>query len=341
MNELILALAFVLSFLLTIYGTPVTRKVAHRYNLLDYPDGKLKHQKDPVPYMGGVIIYFSFISPVSLLFQYNKELLGILFAGSILLIVGLFDDLKALTPGIKFLFQVIATYILIKSGIYINLIILPAWLNAILSFIWILTVINAVNIIDIMDGLSSSVAVVASLTIFIISLYTGNFVISILSLSLAASLLAFLRFNWEPARIYLGDAGSMFIGMVVGALTIMGDYSVYNDFAFISGILILAIPFFDLVYVIILRLIKGKNPFFGSPDHFTLRLRKKYNLSASQTVSIVIAIQLVISAVVVVNFFTNPTVTIISTLAIILFFAIFGLVLSDVDMEKKVEAEPQ
>lgn len=334
MNELILALAFVLSFLLTIYGTPVTRKVAHRYNLLDYPDGRLKQQKDPVPYMGGVIIYFSFISPVSLLFQYNKELLGILFAGSILLIVGLFDDLKALTPGIKFLFQVIATYILIKSGIYINLIILPAWLNAILSFLWILTVINAINIIDIMDGLSSSVAVVASLTIFIISLYTNNFVISILSLSLAASLLAFLRFNWEPAKIYLGDAGSMFIGMVVGALTIMGDYSVYNDFAFISGILILAIPFFDLIYVIILRLLKGKNPFFGSPDHFTLRLRKKYNLSAAKTVSIVVAIQLVISAVVIVNFFTNPTVTIISTLAIILFFAVFGLILSDVKMEK-------
>lgn len=334
MNELILALAFVLSFLLTIYGTPVTRKVAHRYNLLDYPDGKLKQQKDPVPYMGGVIIYFSFISPVSLLFQYNKELLGILFAGSILLIVGLFDDLKALTPGIKFLFQVIATYILIKSGIYINLIILPAWLNAILSFLWILTVINAINIIDIMDGLSSSVAVVASLTIFVISLYNNNFIISILSLSLAAALLAFLKFNWEPAKIYLGDAGSMFIGMVVGALTIMGDYSVYNDFAFISGILILAIPFFDLIYVIILRLLKRKNPFFGSPDHFTLRLRKKYNLSAAKTVSIVIAIQLVISGVVIVNFFTNHLVTIISTLVIILFFAVFGLVLSDVKMEK-------
>jgi len=333
MNELILALAFVLSFLLTIYGTPVTRKVAHRYDLLDYPDGKLKQQKDPVPYMGGVIIYFSFISPVSLLFQYNKELLGILFAGSILLIVGLFDDLKALTPGIKFMFQIIATYILIKSGIFIHLFILPGWLNAILSFIWILTVINAVNIIDIMDGLSPSVAVVAAMTIFIISLYNNNFVISILSLSLAASLLAFLKFNWEPAKIYLGDAGSMFIGMVVGALTIMGDYSVYNDFAFISGILILAIPLFDLVYVIILRLLKGKNPFFGSPDHFTLRLRKKYNLSAAQTVSVVIAIQLVISAVVILNFFTNPTVTIISTLVIILFFAIFGLILADVKMD--------
>ena len=88
------------------------------------------------------------------------------------------------------------------------------------------------------------------------------FLISILSVSLAAALLGFLKFNWEPARIYLGDAGSMFIGLVIGALVIMGDYTMYNDLAWVSGILILSIPIFDMVYVIILRLIKGKSPFF-------------------------------------------------------------------------------
>ena len=111
MNEIILILSFFLSLLLTLYGTPVIQKVAHRYNLLDVPDGILKIHKKPIPYMGGVIIYFAFISPVGLLFPFNRELLGILFASSILLIVGLFDDLKALTPGIKFFFQIVATYI--------------------------------------------------------------------------------------------------------------------------------------------------------------------------------------------------------------------------------------
>ncbi len=138
MTELILILSFVLSFLLTIYGTPITKKVAYRYKILDFPDGRLKRQKEPVPYMGGVIVYFAFIAPVGLLIPFNKELLGILFAGSILLIVGLFDDLKALTPAIKFWFQVMATFILIKSGIFINLLFLPAWLNSAFSFIWIL-----------------------------------------------------------------------------------------------------------------------------------------------------------------------------------------------------------
>ena len=333
MNEIILALSFILSLLLSLYGTPVTQKVAHRYQLMDFPDGKLKKQREPVPYMGGVIIYFAFISPAGLLFQFNKELLGILFASSILLVVGLFDDLKALTPGIKFLFQIVATYILIKSGIYINLAILPPWLNSILSLFWILSIINAFNIIDIMDGLSSSVGVLASLTIFIISLYNNNFLISILSLSLAAALLGFLKFNWEPAKIYLGDAGSMFIGLVIGALTIMGDYSEYNNLAFISGVLILAVPIFDMLYVMILRILKGKSPFFGSPDHFALRLKKKYNLTPAGTVSVIIAIQLAVSGVVILNFYTNPLVTIISTAAVVVFFVIFGLVLALIKME--------
>ncbi len=335
MSEIILVLTFFLSLLLSLYGTPVAQRVAERYGILDIPDGLLKRQNKPVPYMGGVIIYFAFISPVSLLFPFNRELLGILFAGSILLVVGLFDDLKAITPGIKFLFQVVATYILLKSGIHINIILLPPWLNTLLSFLWILTVINAFNIIDIMDGLASSIGLLTSLTIFVISLYNDNFVISILSLSLAAALLGFLKFNWEPARIYLGDAGSMFIGMVIGALVIMGDYSKYNDLAFISGILILAVPLFDLVYVMMLRLLKGKNPFFGSPDHFTLRLKKKYALPAAKTVSIVIAIQIFLSAVVILNFYTTPTITIVSTSALLLFFLIFGFILAGVNMRER------
>lgn len=333
MNELILVLSFVLAFLLTLYGTPIAQKVAFKYEILDRPDGRLKKQKAPVPYMGGVIIYFAFISPVGLFFPFSRELLGILFAGSTILIVGLFDDLKAMTPAIKFLFQVVATYILIKSGIRISLYFLPSWLNVVLTFFWILSIINAFNIIDIMDGLASSVAALSCLTIFVISLYDKNFVISILSLGLAASLIGFLKFNWEPAKIYLGDAGSMFIGLVIGALTIWGDYSRYNDIAFVSGLLVLGIPIFDLVYVIILRLLKKKSPFFGSPDHFALRLKKKYNLTAAGTVSVVIVLQMVLSAVVIVNFYATPTVTVVSTLAILAFFILFGAFLARVEMD--------
>jgi UDP-GlcNAc:undecaprenyl-phosphate GlcNAc-1-phosphate transferase len=333
MNEIILVLTFVLSFLLTIYGTPLAQRVAFRYQLFDLPDGKLKKQSKPVPYMGGVIVYFAFISPISLMFNFNQQLLGILFASSILLLVGLFDDFKALTPGIKFLFQVMATYILLKSGINIDLIFFPKWLDILLSFVWILTTINAFNIIDIMDGLAASIGALASLTIFSISLFNGDFLVAILSLSLAAALLAFLKFNWEPARIYLGDAGSMILGLIIGSLAMMVSYTRFNKLAFVSSLFILGIPLFDLVYVSILRIMKGKMPFWGSPDHFALRLRKKKNWSSRQTVSTIVLLQLFLSVTVIMNYFFTPKFTIFCSIVFACFFLILGVVLAGVKME--------
>jgi UDP-GlcNAc:undecaprenyl-phosphate GlcNAc-1-phosphate transferase len=333
MDEIILALTFLLSFLLTLYGTPLAQRVAFRYQLLDQPDGKLKKQSQPVPYMGGLIVYFAFISPISLMFNFNQQLLGILFASSILLLVGLFDDFKALTPGIKFLFQILVTYILLKSGITIDLIFFPKWLDISLSFVWILTTINAFNIIDIMDGLAASVGAITSLTIFIISLYNDDFLVAILSLSLAAALLAFLRFNWEPARIYLGDAGSMILGLIIGSLTMMVSYTRFNKLAFVSSLFILAIPLFDLAYVSILRIIKGKMPFWGSPDHFALRLRKKKHWSVQRTVSAIVLLQLILSGTVIINFFATAQITLISSIVLIGFFLVLGAILAGVKME--------
>jgi hypothetical protein len=120
---------------------------------------------------------------------------------------------------------------------------------------------------------------------------------------------------------------------VLGALTIWGDYSKYNDLGFISGLLVLTIPIFDMVYVMILRILHGRSPFFGSPDHFALRLQKKYRLSAAKTVSLIIMIQLALSALVIVNFYSTRSVTILTTIAIVLFFSIFGVILARVKME--------
>jgi UDP-GlcNAc:undecaprenyl-phosphate GlcNAc-1-phosphate transferase len=333
MNEIILLFSFVLSFLLTLYGTPLAQKIALRYGILDQPDGKLKRQAQPVPYMGGVVVYFAFISPISLMFAFNQHLLGILFASSILLLVGLFDDLKALTPGIKFLFQIVATYILLKSGIVIDLVLFPKWLDLVLSFFWILTVINAFNIIDIMDGLAASVGALSALAIFVVSLYSGDFLISILALSLAAALLAFLRFNWEPARIYLGDAGSMVLGLILGSLAMMVSYTRFNRLAFLSGVFVLGAPLFDLAYVIVLRLVKGRTPFLGSPDHFALRLRKKMNWPVHKTVGAIAFLQLGLCGLVVANFFATPRFTLVSGALVVGLFIALGVVLARVRME--------
>jgi UDP-GlcNAc:undecaprenyl-phosphate GlcNAc-1-phosphate transferase len=333
MNEILLGFSFLLAFLLALYGTPLAQKAAYRYGIMDQPDGKLKRHGRPVPYLGGLIVYFAFISPVSLVSHLDQQLLGILFASSILLLVGLFDDLKALTPGIKFFFQIVATYILIKSGIFIDLKLFPRWLDLVLSFLWILTAINAFNIIDIMDGLAASVGTLSSLTLFVVSLYSGDFLISVLAISLAGALLAFLKFNWEPAAIYLGDAGSMVLGLVLGSLAMMVSYTRFNQLAFLSGLFALGIPLFDLTYVVILRLLKGRTPFLGSPDHFALRLRKHRQWSAQRTVAAILFLQLGLSALVIANFFFSPRFTVLSSALCLCFFVALGAFLARVPME--------
>lgn len=333
MNTLIQVLAFSLALLVSLYATPIARRVAYRYKILDLPDGRLKTHLSPTPYMGGISVFFSMILPLGLLFDFSRELLGLLFAGTILLMVGLFDDLKALSPGIKFLFQIVATGILLKSGIRLQLSFLPEWINYLLSFLWILSLINAYNIIDIMDGLASSCALASLLMVFTIAQMGGNGMIAIIAITLAGSLIGFLRFNWAPASIYLGDSGSMFIGMMIGSLVLLLDYTRFNDLGFLSALFIIAIPLFDLFYVFALRLIKGRSPFFGSPDHLALRLRKKLCLSSRQTVSILATTQALLWIPVVLNTLSSPWTAIVSTLSLALFLALVGVWLADEKMD--------
>ncbi len=276
-------LTFVLSLLLALWATPLARNAAMRYNIVDQPDGRLKDHQEPTPYLGGVVIYISFLLALSITFDFNEKVLGITLAGSILVIVGLFDDMQAVTPGIKFLGQLIAIVVLLKAGIRIELIALPAWLNVPLTILWIAGIINAVNIIDIMDGLATGVAFFASLILAIVSLLNGNTMIAILTLALAGSLLGILRFNFHPAQIYLGDTGSMFIGLMLGSLTMIGSYTSHNHLGFVAPLLILGVPIFDMLFVMYLRQRKGISMFLGSKDHYALRCLKA-GMTVRQTV---------------------------------------------------------
>ncbi len=328
-----IALVFLLAMLIGVYGTPIAIRVAHDYKILDFPDQKLKKQKQPVAYLGGLIIYFAAIFPLSLLIDFNQQFLGIVFSSLILLIIGLFDDLKAMTPRIKFLFQMIAAYILIKSGIFINLIYLPEWLNAFGSFFWILTMINAFNIIDVHDGFAGITALLGLLAIFFIALINGFNLIAVFAVALIGALTAFLIFNFPPARIYLGDAGSMVLGMLLGTFVIILDYSKFNSFGFFSAPLIVAIPLFDLAYVVILRLMKKKSPFQGSPDHIALRLLRKFNGNKKKVLIVCGLIQLLLSLAAVGNLFFKPLHSVLLLIAVIFFFLIFGLLLKRYEEE--------
>lgn len=276
-------LAFTLAFLLSLYVTPLVKKAALQFGIIDKPDGKLKQQKVPVAYLGGLAVYISFLISLALTFSFDQEVLGLLLAGTIVVVLGLIDDFGVLSPWVKLFGQSIAILVLIRSGIYIKLAFLPWYVSFPLSFLWLIGITNAFNLIDVMDGLSSGVAFVCSLILFVVGIWNGRIIIAIMAISLGGSLLGFLRYNFEPAKIYLGDTGSMFIGMMMGALAMIGDYTSKNIVACVVPVIILGVPIFDTMFVMYIRRCRGLHIIAGSPDHFALRLRK-WKLSTKQTV---------------------------------------------------------
>jgi UDP-GlcNAc:undecaprenyl-phosphate GlcNAc-1-phosphate transferase len=219
-------------------------------------------------------VYLAFLFTVGVLTNFNSEDLGLLLSGSIVVIVGLIDDFGALSPAQKLLGQALAALVLIKSGTYIKLTFLPWYVAMPLTVVWILAVSNALNIIDIMDGLAAGVAVVASLSMAAANFMAGRESQTFLSLILAGALAGFLKYNFHPAKIYLGDTGSLFIGFMLAALSMNAGYTRVNLLAVISPVLILGVPLFDLALVMWIRWRNGIPMTKGSPDHFALRLRR-------------------------------------------------------------------
>ncbi len=249
------------------------RRAALQFGIVDRPNGKLKRHKKAVPYLGGIAIYLSFLLALSFSFELNREVLGLLLAGTIVLLLGFIDDLGFLKPWVKFIGQMVAVLVLVRSGIFIKLTFLPTYVSIPLTFLWLAGMTNAFNIIDVMDGLSAGVAFFACVAFFLVALLNGRVMVAIVAITLAGSLLGFLRYNFTPAQIYMGDTGSMFLGLMIGALAMIGSYTEKNTLGFLAPVVILWIPIFDTFLVMFARWRKGIPIFLGSPDHYALRLR--------------------------------------------------------------------
>lgn len=267
--------AFVGSLILILILTPIFKKIAIRYDILDRPTS-LKNHTVPVPYLGGGAIFLAFLLPVLLegmaRIGGSRELFGIVFGGILIVLLGLVDDIRKLPWWVKFIVQFIASLILIWGGTRLTIEILPLSLNLILTALWVVGITNAFNIIDVMDGLSSGVAFISSGIFFFIALMTGNVTVGIISASLCGATLGFLRYNSKPAQIFMGDMGSGFLGFVISAISIQESYTATNPIALFSPLLILAVPIYDTLLVICMRVKQRKHVFKGSRDHFALRL---------------------------------------------------------------------
>jgi UDP-GlcNAc:undecaprenyl-phosphate GlcNAc-1-phosphate transferase len=268
--------AFLVAAALGLFFTPRMREAAERFGIVDQPDGRLKTQRAPVAYLGGLAIYLAFLVTLGVLVDFEQRVLGLLLASTLVLLLGLFDDLKAQTPTVKFAGQILAVFVLMKAGIRIQITVLEGvpYLAEAVTLLWIVGITNAFNIIDVMDGLASGTAGVALLGLGAMAWWNGDIAIAAFTLSLAGAAFGFLRSNIAPARIYLGDAGSMLLGFLVAALATQASWAKHSPFAVAAPIVLLAVPIFDTALVSFHRLKRGTSPFRGSPDHFAVRLRK-------------------------------------------------------------------
>jgi len=300
-----LAAAFAVGLAMSLYATPLAREAARRFGIVDRPDARLKTHAEPVPYLGGVAVGLSVLVALALTYQFSAEVLGVLLAGATVLMLGLIDDLGALSPRAKLLGELVAVAVLVKAGIVIRIVFFPDWVNLPLTVLWLLALTNAFNLIDVMDGLSSSVGAVSACVLAAVSVINGRHDAAAISLALAGALLGFLRYNRHPATIYLGDAGSLFTGLTLAALAMNASYTAHNRIAVLGPALILGVPLFDMLFVMWVRFRRGMPVMLGSPDHVALRLRR-WRLSVPATVAVNALAALVLGLAAVTIMFLGP-----------------------------------
>ena len=227
-----------------------------------------------VPSLGGLGIYFTFLIFIflypSLLFL--KITQGILIGGTLIITLGFLDDRMDFSPFKKIIAQFLAALVLVYFGIKTEVIYLSPFLNLLITIFWVVVITNALNLLDIMDGLCGGISLIVTLTFFILALIGGNFFVAMITASLAGSLLAFLRYNFSPAKIFLGNSGSLFLGFIFSVLAISLKYAPSGKrIALFTPLVILALPFYDTFFVALMRLRGKKSIFLKTKDHLAMR----------------------------------------------------------------------
>ena len=272
-----LVLSMILAYIFSVLLVPIAIRYALSHHIVDVPDDKIKRHEKPVPYLGGVAIFIAFILTLLIVVFFrpyilDKNNLLLVVSLGLIMILGLYDDLKNLKPIIKIIVEIIAITLLVKGGFRITIKDLPSWFNIFLTYFWYIGIINALNIIDIMDGLASGVSLIASVVFLFLALQTGKIEMAFFSTVLIGLTSGFLRYNFFPARIYLGDAGSLFLGTLLGVLAVTGSYTELNHIGLFTPVLILGVPVYDTFYVMGMRWFTGKPVLKGSNDHIALRI---------------------------------------------------------------------
>ena len=283
-NNILYLITFSISYIIALIFTPFFRYIAKIFDIYDRPLTAVKTHKISTPYLGGLAIWSGWvISLVLIRFITNfptgtlNNLRSVIVGSFLLLFLGLCDDIKKGGLGFKFKFliQIIACLIVV-IGFDIRIKFIENYiLSVLISIFWIIGLSNAFNLIDIMDGLSCGVALISAFFFFIIALPNEMIYVNFCAIALVASCLGFLPYNLsKKKKIFMGDTGSLSIGFILAIIAMGTSYTKISPVGVFAPLLILAVPIYETIFVSIMRMIKGKNPFLGSKDHFPLRLEK-------------------------------------------------------------------
>jgi UDP-GlcNAc:undecaprenyl-phosphate GlcNAc-1-phosphate transferase len=281
---------YVVALLVAWLGTdlliPHVVRLAKLIGKMDVPDARKVHTT-PIPRLGGIAIFFgSILSLVSLellqpgFFTTQSHWYGIVIGSSLMFLLGVIDDLKNLSAKFKFGFQICAALIAYYMGVKIlvlsnpmgGMLILPDWLSVSMTVFWLVGITNTINLIDGLDGLAAGVSMIAGITLSIIAIQTNQYLGAVIILTLVGSTIGFLRYNFNPAKIFMGDSGSLFLGFTLAAISITGVLKLAATVTILLPLLILGVPILDTTFAILRRALSGKPIFQPDKGHLHHRL---------------------------------------------------------------------
>ncbi len=257
------------SFVMAILITPLVRRFAYLIGAVDHPNARKVHMR-PMPRIGGLAIFISFLIGYALLLPASRYNDAILIGAVVIILTGLIDDRFQLSARVKLMGQMIATVVVLHSGMRIEMINLPfdqqlylgSW-SIPVTVLWLIGITNAINLIDGLDGLAAGVSSIALGTIALLAIIQGNVYLTMMALLLLASTLGFLVHNFYPAKIFMGDTGALFLGYMLAVFSLIGFKNV-TLFSLVVPVLLLGLPISDTIFAIVRRLVQGRPPM--SPD---------------------------------------------------------------------------
>lgn len=313
--------AFVIALIVTYICTPLVRTLAVKIGAIDAPDARKVHQVS-IPRLGGLAIYIGYM--VSLLYSVKdiSSVKGLLIGSVILVAVGIWDDVKQIGPKTKLLGQIVAALMLpifdnaihfISIGdhmLYLEYLSIP------LTVFWIVGFTNIVNLIDGLDGLAAGISLIACIAICIVTLQMGQVDLACITLALAGAACGFLRYNFNPAKIFMGDTGSMLLGYTMAAISVMGSVKTAATVGLVVPVIVLGLPILDTLFAIVRRRINGRPVFQPDKGHLHHRLLAM-GLTQKQAVLLMYAITAVLGCVSIVAAKANFTIGVLLVVLIL------------------------